>query len=134
MALARIKLEDDIRRAFEAREFEMHYQPIVALKDGRLAGFEALMRWRRKDGSLVPPVEFIPLAEETGLIVELGRWAMERAIKDQIRFAQCIDGLYPGQPPSFMSQWTTFSSIASVRPFRCRATLALCAHGHARLM
>jgi EAL domain-containing protein (putative c-di-GMP-specific phosphodiesterase class I) len=103
LALARIKLEDDMRRAFEAREFEMHYQPIVALKDGRLAGFEALMRWRRKDGSLVPPVEFIPLAEETGLIVELGRWAMERAIKDQIRFAQCIDGLYPGQPPSFMS-------------------------------
>lgn len=103
LALDRIKLEDEMRQGFRAEEFEMHYQPIVALDDGRLAGFEALMRWRRKDGSLVPPFKFIPLAEETGLIVELGRWAMERAIKDQIRFARCLNDLYPEQPPSFMS-------------------------------
>jgi EAL domain-containing protein (putative c-di-GMP-specific phosphodiesterase class I) len=96
-------MEDDMRRGFEAREFELHYQPIVTLQDGRLAGFEALMRWRRKDGSLVPPMEFIPLAEETGLILELGRWAMDRAIRDQVLFAQCIDGLHPGLPPAFMS-------------------------------
>jgi EAL domain-containing protein (putative c-di-GMP-specific phosphodiesterase class I) len=66
-----------MRQGLEAEEFELHYQPIVALDGGHIAGFEALMRWRKNDGEYVPPVEFIPLAEDTGLIVELGRWALQ---------------------------------------------------------
>ena len=66
LALRRINTERDMRQGFEAAEFELHYQPIVTLDSGHIAGFEALMRWRRKGGEYVSPVEFIPLAEDTG--------------------------------------------------------------------
>lgn len=102
-ALRQIRIEDEMRRAFDAEEFELHYQPIVALDSGYLAGFEALMRWQRKNGEFVSPMEFIPLAEGSGLIVELGRWALERAIKDQIEFAKCIGRVFPYLTPGFMS-------------------------------
>ncbi len=102
-AIRQIKIEDDMHRAFEAREFELHYQPIVALDSGHLAGFEALMRWHRQDGTFVSPMEFIPLAEESGLIVELGRWALERAIRDQIQFAKHVGRVFPYLTPGFMS-------------------------------
>ncbi len=103
LAFQRINNEKEMREGLEAGEFEMHYQPLVALDGGHIAGFEALMRWRDKDGGYVSPVEFIPLAEETGLIVELGRLALEHALRDQRMFAETFATAFPDLPPPFMS-------------------------------
>ena len=71
-ALNRLRLEHDLRRALELKEFRVHYQPIVSLSSGKVVGFEALSRWQRSD-RLVMPGEFIPIADETGLIVSINR-------------------------------------------------------------
>lgn len=78
-ATRRLSLENDLRSALAKKEFVLHYQPIVALDTGGLVGFEALVRWQRGTGELVPPSEFIGIAEETGLIVFLGNWIMREA-------------------------------------------------------
>ena len=72
-------LEADLRRAIEQEEFELHYQPIVYLETGKIAGFEALVRWQSSRRGLVLPSEFIPVAEETGLIVPLGQFILQQA-------------------------------------------------------
>ncbi len=83
----RREFEEELRSAVDNHEFCLHYQPVVGL-DGRLHGFEALARWDHPRRGMVPPTEFIPVAESTGAIVELGRWILEQACNDLDRWQQ----------------------------------------------
>ena len=74
-----LQMENDLRRAIEREELRVYYQPIVALENGQLAGFEALIRWQHPERGFINPSDFIPLAEDTGLIVPLGLWILKRA-------------------------------------------------------
>ena len=74
-----LKMENDLRRALDREEFCVYYQPIVSLETGALAGFEALIRWQHPERGFVNPGDFIPLAEDTGLIVPIGQWILKRA-------------------------------------------------------
>jgi diguanylate cyclase (GGDEF)-like protein/excisionase family DNA binding protein len=85
--LERLDLERDMRRALDQHEFELHYQPIVSLEEQRIVGLEALVRWRHPQRGLVPPGAFIPLAEDSGLIVPLGRWVLQEACRQLARWS-----------------------------------------------
>jgi diguanylate cyclase (GGDEF)-like protein len=86
VARDRRELEDDMRRAIDSREFELHYQPIVDLVRRHCRGAEALVRWRHPQRGLIPPNQFIPLAEESGLIVPLGEWILRQACADAVKW------------------------------------------------
>jgi len=88
----RLTLENKLRGALERRELALHYQPVVDLSKGGINGLEALMRWHDPDLGPVPPSRFIPVMEETGLILEAGRWALEQAAADSRRWR--ADGLH----------------------------------------
>lgn len=75
-------LEGELRRALRRDELELHYQPRLDLEEGRIVGLEALVRWRHAERGLLPPSEFVPLAEQSGLIVPLGYWVISRALRD----------------------------------------------------
>lgn len=81
MVKRRFSMETDLRHALKRSELQLYYQPLVDLDTGKLSGFEALARWEHDDHGFISPVDFIPVAEESGLIVPLGRWALEQAAR-----------------------------------------------------
>ncbi|MEH2421461.1 MAG: EAL domain-containing protein [Nostoc sp.] len=88
-ALAKLQLETDLRRAIERQEFRVYYQPIVSLTEGSILGFEALLRWQHPERGLLNPADFIPLAEETGLIFSIGNWALHEACRQMQAWRVC---------------------------------------------
>jgi diguanylate cyclase (GGDEF)-like protein len=80
-ARRRFSIETELRRALDKDQLELFYQPLINLKSGQVAGFEALARWTHEERGEISPTEFIPVAEESGLILHLGRWAMDKAVR-----------------------------------------------------
>ncbi|WP_336057752.1 EAL domain-containing protein [Nitratireductor sp. CH_MIT9313-5] len=94
----RLQIESDLRRAIERKELTLAYQPIVRLEDQTIAGFEALLRWEHPRRGSIPPSDFIPIAESSGLIVQLGLFAMQKAAEDLVAWQKELNGM-----PLFMS-------------------------------
>ncbi|MGI9164981.1 MAG: EAL domain-containing protein [Pyrinomonadaceae bacterium] len=80
-AVTRLQLENDLRRAVEREEFQVYYQPIVSLTTAKIVGFESLVRWQHPQRGMVSPLDFISIAEETGLIVDLGLWVLRESCR-----------------------------------------------------
>ncbi|TKS60924.1 MAG: GGDEF domain-containing response regulator [Nitrospira sp.] len=98
-AVTRLKLETDLRRAADRQEFLLYYQPVVSLQSGRIAGFEALLRWQHPQRGLIAPGECLPVAEEIGLLIPIGQWVLQNA-SQQLRTWQVQ---FPGASPLSMS-------------------------------
>ena len=96
-AMDRLGLERDLRGAVERGELFLQYQPIVSLATGSVRGFEALVRWRHPERGVIPPAEFIPIAEETGMIIPVGRWVLREACRQVSRWQMLspLDGPLP---------------------------------------
>jgi diguanylate cyclase (GGDEF)-like protein len=101
---ARRSLELALRRALKAGEFELYYQPIVTLNDGRVSCCEALLRWHHAERGTIPPAEFIPVAEEIGLIVPLGEWLLRQACADATRWPDDVKLAVNLSPIQIMNQ------------------------------
>ena len=98
-SLARLELENDLRHALDHHELRVHYQPIVTMASGDFIEVEALVRWQHPTRGLVSPEEFIPIAEETGLIIPLGMWVLEEACRQIVAWHE----QFPAKPPLTLS-------------------------------
>jgi diguanylate cyclase (GGDEF)-like protein len=105
---ARVKalrmLESDLRHAIAASGFELHYQPLVSLADGKVSGGEALLRWRHPSRGMISPAEFVPVAEETGLINQLGEWVLSTACADAATWPDDVKVAVNVSPVQFRNQ------------------------------
>ena len=124
--LARLRVRSDLQGAIEANEFVLHYQPIVELDGERIIATEALVRWQHPERGFLPPAEFIPIAESTGLIIPLGRWVLNEALSTTRRWQESL-----GQPdlgisvnvsprqfehPGFASDVASALATSGIRP------------------
>jgi len=116
-ALARRSLEIDLRKALALNEFELHYQPQVDLETDSIVGFEALLRWRHPERGLVSPADFIPLAEEIGLIVPLGEWVLREACREATRWPAEIAVAVNVSPYQFADTTRLVSMVAKSLSF-----------------
>jgi diguanylate cyclase (GGDEF)-like protein/PAS domain S-box-containing protein len=107
-AVTRMELKGDLEQAIANEDFELHYQPIVDLRSGHVTGVEALVRWRHHERGLVLPSEFIPIAEETGLIVPLGRWVIGEACRQLAEWGAA--GRLSGPRLERLSMWVNLSA------------------------
>jgi EAL domain-containing protein (putative c-di-GMP-specific phosphodiesterase class I) len=98
-AVELMRLETDLRRALGRDEFRLHYQPIISLETWRISGFEALLRWEHPEHGIISPLTFIPLAEETGLIIPIGQWVLREACRQ----ARLWQDQFPSDPPLSIS-------------------------------
>ncbi|WEX11947.1 sensor domain-containing phosphodiesterase [Chelativorans sp. AA-79] len=120
----RLQMESDLRRAVDRKELRVAYQPIVRLEDGSVAGFEALLRWDHPRRGTIPPADFIPIAESSGLIVQLGLFAMQQAAEDLYSWQKQL-----GDVPLFMSvnlssrQFIRRDLVGDVRSIIARANI-----------
>jgi len=94
-AKTKIKLESDLHQAFKDNEYLIYYQPTIDLKTSRLFGFEALLRWQKKDGSIAYPFEFLSALEDTGLLVDIGHWTIQETCTQIMRWEKAYAKLAP---------------------------------------
>ena len=102
MAMKRLRIEQQLEMAIDNGELELFYQPILRVADRSVSGFEALIRWRKPDGEMVPPAKFIPIAEQSNLMRRMGYWITDTAIAALSRLQATSQQTQPGQPPLTM--------------------------------
>jgi diguanylate cyclase (GGDEF)-like protein len=113
-AKARRALELDLRKALANKEFELYYQPLVNLERNEVTGCEALLRWNHPDRGMISPAEFIPLAEETGLIAPLGEWVLTKACADAVSWPDGIKVAVNVSPVQFKNQSLVLTVISAL--------------------
>ena len=103
-AQKRRDMERDLRRAFAGGEFELHYQPLVDITANRISGFEALLRWHNPEKGMISPADFIPVAEDIGLIVALGEWVLREACAEAVNWPEGVNVAVNLSPVQFRSR------------------------------
>ena len=103
----RLRLEQDLRAAIENQDFTIHYQPLLDLHSDQVTGFEALIRWHHAERGMISPADFIPLAEETGLILPLGLWVLNKACQDAARWPDHLKVAVNISPAQLMAAGVT---------------------------
>ena len=111
---ARRAMELDLRKALENEEFELFYQPLVDLADREIVAFEALLRWRHPERGLISPLEFIPLAEEIGLIVPIGAWVLKQACARAVTWPSHIKVSVNLSPVQFKSNTLVLNVMSAL--------------------
>lgn len=101
--LARVRINDELQQVIERDELRLYYQPIVSLQTGGILGVEALVRWQHPDRGIVPPGDFIPAAEQAGLIKPIGRWVLNEACRQMSAWNQLSDRQESRSAPSFVA-------------------------------